>query len=257
MGRRRYLVPLLFLLALTAADSHAQSSHLSIQILDGRVFLLAHNVSLRAILEEWERTSGVRFVNADQLDDATPLTLQLSDVTEQAGLATLLRGIPGYVVVRQPGTSSIDRILLLAKTTASPAAVSRVPASLSANTSVEASGDFAGGTPGRGLANPAYSEESELQGPPAPELGAQSTVAAVRINSSDSIVGLVDGANPATVVPPELRPETPLLRPPAAVATRPGEITGGAPPPGFVDPVVTNPKAHEQETRVPTAGTSR
>ena len=249
MVLRRYLPPLFFLslLVLTLATSHAQSSHLSMQFVDGRVFLRADNVSLRAILEEWERTSGVRVVNADQLDDRTPLTLELRDVTEQVALATLLRGIPGYIVARQAGTGSIDRILILATSTAPPtaatAAIPQAPMSAFADTTFEAS--------------PADSDENGFQGAAPADVSDPEPAAAVRINSSDSITDLVEGANAATLVPPDLRPPTPLFRPPAAPGTRPGEITTGGPAPGFVDPVVTNPETHSQPASVPTAPTSR
>lgn len=265
MTGRHSVLLLLCLLAFTAPASHAQSSRLHIQIVDGRMFLLAHGVPLRAILDEWERMTGVTFVNSDRLDDATPVTLELSGVTEQAALATLLRGVPGYIVARQTGTGFINRVLILAKTTAPPTgpttAVLGVPASAPAITSFEASGDFAVGTPTTAPPNPVHSAANEVdRAVPAPMTGAEPTAAvrtdAVRINSSDAIVELVEGANAATVTPPELRPPTPLLREPAPAATRPGEISGGAPPPGFVDPAVTSP-AHNQPTRVPTAGTSR
>lgn len=84
-------------------------------IKDGRVMLSAQNASLRAILAEWERVGGTRFINADKLPPEL-LTIDLVNVSESKALDTLLRSTGGYAVVLRSattqGASDYERILI-------------------------------------------------------------------------------------------------------------------------------------------------
>lgn len=82
----------------------------------GLVTIVATDATPRQILGEWARLGQVRITNLDRLS-GSPLTLQLTDVTEAQALETLLRGTAGYVAAPRAETavagSRYDRILLL------------------------------------------------------------------------------------------------------------------------------------------------
>lgn len=77
--------------------------------------LSAQNVSLRAILAEWERVGGTRFINIDKLPSES-LSIELVNVSETKALDTLLRSTGGYAgVVRSTatqGASGYERVLI-------------------------------------------------------------------------------------------------------------------------------------------------
>ena len=108
-----------------AARVHAQAPNLQLTMKDGRVTILARDVPLRALLDEWSRVGQTLIVNADKLTGPR-VTLQLVDTTERRALDILLRSAAGYIAaprpVDRPGTSAYDRITILA-TSRAPAAV--------------------------------------------------------------------------------------------------------------------------------------
>jgi hypothetical protein len=99
----------------------AAQQPLSLEIREGRVTLHARNVPVRQILAEWARVGGTTIVNGERVA-APPVTLELNDVPERQALDILLRGVAGYVLgarpVSAPGASSIDRVLILATSSA-------------------------------------------------------------------------------------------------------------------------------------------
>ena len=103
---------LLVLLALPAS-----AGDLKLEFRDGRVTLLARDVSVRQILTEWAKVGGTQIVNLERLS-AVPVTLQLEAVSEQKALEVVLRSVAGYVAAprrpEHPGRSAYDRILVLA-----------------------------------------------------------------------------------------------------------------------------------------------
>lgn len=115
--------------ALLAGTAHAQTSPVSIQFQNGMVSVSARNVPLRTILQEWSRVGRTTIVNAERVTGA-PVTIELSNVPEQEALATLLRGVTGYIVgarqVLATGPSSFDRIMIMPGT-ATVAARSSAP----------------------------------------------------------------------------------------------------------------------------------
>src|SRR5262245_55351170 len=96
---------------------------------NGRVTLVARDVTIREILAEWARVGQTRIINGDKLA-GTPVTLELEDVPEAQALDTVLRSAAGYVmaprVAGNPGVSRYDRIMILAS--------SRAPATSTATT---------------------------------------------------------------------------------------------------------------------------
>jgi hypothetical protein len=100
---------------LSAAGAHA--GELQLSIANGRVTLVADNVTVRTILTEWARIGQTKIVNAEKLA-ATPVTLKLVDVPERQALDTILRSAAGYMAAPRAaanaGASQYDRIMILA-----------------------------------------------------------------------------------------------------------------------------------------------
>ncbi|MEW5984949.1 MAG: hypothetical protein AB1806_21555 [Acidobacteriota bacterium] len=71
----------------------------------GRVTLVARNASLGQILAEWQRVGRTRFVNVERLPPS-PVTLELTGVSERQALAVLLRPFSGYMA--SPSSKSTD-----------------------------------------------------------------------------------------------------------------------------------------------------
>jgi hypothetical protein len=112
---------------LAAFSRPASAGELRLSIANGRVTLVAHDVSVRQILDEWARIGQTRIVNADKLM-GPPVTLELTDVPEGKALDTVLRSVSGYVLAARSagsGPSVYDRIMILP--TSRPPATSPAP----------------------------------------------------------------------------------------------------------------------------------
>ena len=249
-------------MVLAATASSTAQSHLSVNIVEGRVSLLAQNVPLRTILQEWTRVNGTTFANIDRLAE-TPVSLQLTDLSQREALATLLRGVAGYVVTQ--GTNGPDRIVILPQSTPvnnlartfEPAFKAPDPVEFAAATAPDA-GPIA--VPGREMASSDRSQrESTAAGlAGAPAAAGATSVPFVRINSSDAITEVVDGANRETMIPPALRSPTPIFMPSTTGSTPGGITTPGGPSPtgtiifGPTDPnAIKNPVGNTPGTPAP------
>ena|SRR5688572_8581094 len=115
------IVAVLLSPALPSAAQTVAAPTVRVQFTGGLVTVVAQNASLRQILAEWARLGGTTFVNAERVP-ATPVTLELQNVTERQALEVLLRSVSGYMVaareVSGPGASSFDRILIVPTSTA-------------------------------------------------------------------------------------------------------------------------------------------
>ena len=118
---------LLAILAVSPA-APASAGQLSLMIDGGRVTLIATDVTVGQILDEWARVGQTTVVNRDDLPDS-PVTLQLTSVPEKLALDVILRSTSGYVATprraEKPGLSFYDRILVL-----STSSVQRSPSSV-------------------------------------------------------------------------------------------------------------------------------
>ena len=118
------------LMATAVVAGTAEAGELNLTIANGRVTLIAHDVTVRQILDEWARVGQTKIVNGDKLL-GTPLTIELRDVPEATALETVLRSAAGYVVAPRVagnvGASYYDRILILP--TSRPPAVTAAPPS--------------------------------------------------------------------------------------------------------------------------------
>ena len=93
----------------------AGAGDLRLSIANGRVTIVAQDVSIRQILDEWGRVGQTKVVGAERLTGPT-VTLELNDVPEGRALETLLRSASGYIAKPRSGTvgaSSYDRILIM------------------------------------------------------------------------------------------------------------------------------------------------
>ncbi len=113
-------------LATTASLNAADGLELSFQ--NGRVTVVATDVAVITILEEWAEVGDTQFVDADKLN-RVPVRLEMIDVPEANALRVLLRDASGYVTapraIQAEGSSRFDRVLVMAPGTrrqASPSA---------------------------------------------------------------------------------------------------------------------------------------
>ncbi len=95
----------------------AAAGELRLSMANGRVTLIAKDVTVREILNEWARVGQTRIVNGEKLTGG-PVTLELTDVPEAQALDAVLRSAAGYVMAPRlagsPGSSRYDRIMILA-----------------------------------------------------------------------------------------------------------------------------------------------
>jgi hypothetical protein len=102
------------LFALPSAAA-AQQPELRLSIANGRVTLVAQNVTVRQILDEWGRVGQTKVVGAERLTGPA-VSLEMNDVPEGRALETLLRSASGYIAkprAAAPGASTYDRILIM------------------------------------------------------------------------------------------------------------------------------------------------
>jgi len=116
-----------FVLLLGLPVASASAGELRLSIANGRVTIVAQDVTIRQILDEWGRVGQTRIVGAERLTGPT-VTLELHDVPEGRALESLLRSASGYIAkprVDTVGASTFDRILIMP--TSRPPAMSAAP----------------------------------------------------------------------------------------------------------------------------------
>src|SRR4051812_26389732 len=96
--------------------SPAWAGELKLTMNDGRITLIADDVPLRQILQEWARIGQTRIVNGDKLSGPS-MTLQLIDVSEKDALDILLRSASGYIAAPRAipvaNAAAYDRITIM------------------------------------------------------------------------------------------------------------------------------------------------
>jgi hypothetical protein len=120
--------------AVLVTPSPALAGELRLSIANGRVTLIAQDVPLKQILDEWGRVGQTTIVGSDKLSGGN-VTLELRDVPESKALETLLRSASGYIAKPRnlmaggTGPSSFDRILIMApsRAPAAPPPVAQTP----------------------------------------------------------------------------------------------------------------------------------
>lgn len=125
---KHHLVRAIVFVTAVGMPSVAAAGSLTLAIHDGRVTMVAQDVPVRQILNEWARVGQTTIVNADQVF-GPPVTMQLVDVPEREALDTLLRSVSGYIAapraVALANASLYDRVTIMA--TSHAPAMSAVP----------------------------------------------------------------------------------------------------------------------------------
>ena len=102
----------------------ASAGELKLSMQNGRVTIVADNVPLRQILQEWARVGQTKIVNADKMSGPN-ITLQLTDAPEKDALDILLRSASGYIAAPRPvpvaNAAYYDRVTIM-PTSRAPAA---------------------------------------------------------------------------------------------------------------------------------------
>ena len=124
------LLRCVFLAAMACGlSAPAFAGDLKLSMQNGRVTIIAVDVPLRQILQEWARVGQTKIVNADKLSGPA-MTLQLVDAPERDALDILLRSASGYIAAPRPvqvaGAAIYDRVTIMA--------TSRAPAVTASNT---------------------------------------------------------------------------------------------------------------------------
>lgn len=95
----------------------ASAGDLKLSMQNGRVTIIADNVPLRQILQEWARVGHTTIVNADKLSGPA-MSLQLVDAPERDALDILLRSASGYIAAPRPvpveNAAFYDRVTIMA-----------------------------------------------------------------------------------------------------------------------------------------------
>lgn len=115
----------LFALLLLTLARPVFAGELRLDFQNGFVTLSAKDVPVRQILQEWSRKGQTRVVNAERVIGG-PVTIQLTHMPEDKALDIVLRSVAGYMAAPRAvpiaNASSYDRILVMATSSAAPAA---------------------------------------------------------------------------------------------------------------------------------------
>jgi hypothetical protein len=125
------LLRCVFLAAIACGFSApAFAGDLKLSMQNGRVTIIAVDVPLRQILQEWARVGQTKIVNAEKLAGPT-MTLQLVDTPERDALDILLRSASGYIAAPRPvqvaGAAIYDRVTIMATSRAPAVSASNAP----------------------------------------------------------------------------------------------------------------------------------
>ena len=225
-----FLVAFVTLLVLPTAS--ASAGELRLSIANGRVTIVAQDVTIRQILDEWGRVGQTRIVGAERLTGPT-VTIELHDVPEGRALESLLRSASGYIAKPRAGTvgpSGFDRILIMPASrppamSAAPPTFNNVrtqPQVIMPNVIVDDDAEPNGIMPPGALPPPVY----QFPGQPPVQPGMQPGQALPTLTRPGMLpppAPVVPG-NPYQTNPNQSNPNQPIIRPPGV----PGPGGGGA-----------------------------
>jgi hypothetical protein len=111
-------------------SSPASAQQVQLSIANGRVTLVARDATVRQILTEWARVGQTNILNVERIPGG-PVTIELTNVSEDEALDVLLRSVAGYVTAPRSSAvatlSRYDRILVM-PTTSTPPRAAAAPA---------------------------------------------------------------------------------------------------------------------------------
>ena len=225
-----------FGLAVWLAASSTAFADVQLTIRDGRVSLIAKDATVRQILTEWARVGQTKVVNVERIPGG-PVTLQLTNVTEQQALEVLLRSAGGYMLAPRPiiasNLSRFDRIIVMPASTP-PRVAPGAPAPTFQPSA------FA---PPRTPADDDSDDERSapiVAGPPIPNRGVGFNVFPQPqvVNPQLQIPPIVNGAAPAQQ-PPPIGPPSGAAPATAPAGSTPSSPFGGVSVPGMIVPAPT------------------
>jgi hypothetical protein len=121
------------LLMFLGAGSMASAQQVQLAIQNGRVTLVAKDATVRQILTEWARIGQTKIVNVEKIPGG-PVTLELTNVSEEEALDVLLRSVSGYLTAPRPTSitslSRYDRILVMPTSSTPPRANPATPSAI-------------------------------------------------------------------------------------------------------------------------------
>jgi len=110
-------------LVMVIANPATAAGDLELTFGGGHVTVIALDVTVQEILQEWARVGDTTFVDSESLT-GPPVRLQLIDVPETQALRVLLRDAAGYVAAPRAATadtsSRFDRVLVMPTSRAVP-----------------------------------------------------------------------------------------------------------------------------------------
>ena len=123
--KRSLVVAAAFLVGVVPAGAQ-DARKLDVSFNNGRVTIVAENVTLQEIFAEWSRKGGSRIFNAERLPAARVMLTEFKDLPEADVLRTLLREAPGYGAALRnetpAGSSTIQTVVIMAVRTIAPTA---------------------------------------------------------------------------------------------------------------------------------------
>jgi hypothetical protein len=197
----------------------------------GRVTLIANNVTLREILAEWARRGGTTIMNLDKLASAPiEYPIRFENAPEMEVMMSLLRGVAGKAYVpREVGTAGASRLAIVHLTPTSNASGSVVAAP--AMPPVQS-------TPTRGAPEdeiaPVNRQLGQIPAPGQPQPGVQQNMQQGLPQGYQQQVprpGLPGSALPGGSALPQIVPITPINTPQTTTPPPTNTGRGGAPPP--------------------------
>ena len=98
---KRIAMSALALLTMLGVGSTASAQQVQLAMRNGRVSLVAKDATVRQILAEWARIGQTKVVNLERIPGG-PITIELTNVSEDEALDVLLRSVSGYMTAPRP-----------------------------------------------------------------------------------------------------------------------------------------------------------
>jgi hypothetical protein len=219
---------------------------------NGRVTIKAKDATLRQIMTEWARVGQTKIVNVERIPGG-PMSIELTDVSEEQALATLMKPLSGYVAaprpITNPGVSRFDRILVMptvaAARTATATASSPAPQSVIQSSQPNPAMAY----PVNGAAPPEPADDDEPRGAvPNPAVAPRAPVFTT-FPQPQVVVPNGGAVNQMPVQVPQMPANgaPPPQAPPSAVPT----VPAGVAVPGMIVPVPQQPGTQAPGTIAP------
>jgi hypothetical protein len=223
------------LLFLAGSASIAVAGELKLTLDNGRATLIAQDVPVRQILEEWARIGKTTIVNGDKLS-GPPITVQLIDRPEAEVLEVVLRSASGYIAAPRDATAPVGPSMF-AKVMILP--VSRGPVGVASATPPPFGSRQPQPQPMPMPVNPVNDDDAN-DAPPTPPFGPQGTPSSSPFQPPQATQPL-NGQQPVITAPrPGMLPAPPAGQPnpyAAPPVVQPGVVRppGGPGGPGGID----------------------